>query len=626
MASSGLRYRPEVDGLRTIAVLPVILFHMGLETFAGGFVGVDVFFVISGYLIGTIILTEVAEGRFSLVRFYERRARRILPALFLMLAVSTPLAVLTMLPGQLAEFGANLIGTGLFVSNLTLYLQGGYFGGPAELKPLLHTWSLAVEEQFYILFPLVALMLRRWMGGWTVFAVILALSVASLALADVLSYRNPTINFYALPTRAWELGVGVLVALWLMRRPALRGAPAELASAAGLAAILAAVLLFDEDTRFPSLLATLPVFGTALLLLADGAEARVGRLLSVRPMVWIGLVSYSLYLWHQPTLAFLRLAWPEAADQALPLALAGGLSGALAWASWRYVEQPVRDRTRVGSRAMFRIAGAGIAVSVIAGALLVQTGGLIGRYPPADRMLAATSVAGNGVYVSSAYYAEVWERPVPPDRPTVMLIGDSHSQDFYNMIRAVGAFPDHAIVARYLTARCQPMLGLSEMQGQADRERCGRGIGSLTPEIVAEAGQADIVLIVASWRPWGAERIAETLAAFDRSPGTDIFVVGTKGFEEPDIRRLLALSAEERIALRLPASERLLEANALLGAALPADAFVDPLALACDAAGCPQFTPEGALISPDGSHLSPEGAAWLGRLIFEGSALARFAP
>ena len=625
MARSGLRYRPEVDGLRTLAVLPVILFHMGVSGFSGGFVGVDVFFVISGYLIGTIILTEVAEGRFSILGFYERRARRILPALFLVLAVSTPLAMALMLPGPLTEYGENLLGTGLFASNLTLYLQGGYFGGPAELKPLLHTWSLAVEEQFYIFFPLLALLLRRRVGSWLFAGVILVLTALSLILADYLSYRGPTLNFYLLPTRAWEMGVGVLVAILLMRGPPLRGAAAELAGAAGLAAIAAAVVLFDDSTRFPSLLALLPVLGTAAILMADGGESRAGRLLSLRPFVWIGLISYSLYLWHQPTLAFLRLGWPEAAERPLPLALAGVLSLLLAWASWAWVERPFRDKARIGGQAIFAFAAAGLTAAVVAGALLIQSGGLIGRYPPADRPLAAITVAETGRYVRDAYTAEARDRPIPADRPTVLLIGDSHSQDFYNMIREADAFPGYEIVARYLSARCQPMLGLSPEQTATDRARCGSGFGNLSDAVIAEAADADLVLIVASWRPWAAARIAETVAAFDRRPGEDLFVVGTKGFGWPDLRHLLALEPEARVALRLPPEDRMSEANGLLREALPEGAFIDLEGLACDAGGCPQFTPEGALISPDGSHLTPEGAAWLGGLVFGRSALSRFA-
>lgn len=211
-----MQYRPEVDGLRAIAVLPVILFHAGFSAFSGGFVGVDIFFVISGYLITTIIYQEMAQGRFSMWRFYERRARRILPALFAVSLACIPFAWLWMLPNEFKDFSQSLVGVATFTSNILFWRESGYFAGAAELKPLLHTWSLAVEEQFYILYPPLLLALYRFVPK-LLFTIISLGALVSLGLAHWASSAHPSANFYLLPTRAWELGLGALAAIYLQR-------------------------------------------------------------------------------------------------------------------------------------------------------------------------------------------------------------------------------------------------------------------------------------------------------------------------------------------------------------------------------------------------------------------------
>ena len=209
-----MQYRPEIDGLRTIAVLPVILFHAGIPGFSGGYVGVDVFFVISGYLITHFLIERITTGKFSLIEFYSRRAKRILPALFLVVAICVPAAWLTMMPSQFKDFAQSVTAVSLFLSNILFWLESGYFAAAAEEKPLLHTWSLAVEEQYYLFFPLLLLMFfrvgRRWVGPLLVLCIVL-----SLAASEVLAGSHPDLNFYGIATRAWELMIGSLCALWL---------------------------------------------------------------------------------------------------------------------------------------------------------------------------------------------------------------------------------------------------------------------------------------------------------------------------------------------------------------------------------------------------------------------------
>ena len=344
-----MRYRPEIDGLRAIAVVAVILFHAGFALFGGGFVGVDVFFVISGFLITSIIVEELKTGRFSVLRFYERRARRILPALFTVMAACVPFAYRLLSPDDLKDFAQSLAAICLFASNVLFWGESGYFDTQAELKPLLHTWSLAVEEQFYVVFPL--LLLAAWrLGRGVLLALIGAIAVASL-FTSVDEVRNfPSAAFYLLPSRAWQLLVGALASLVADRWPsaALRQPAVRLASEAfgwgGMAMIVMALFLFDEQTPFPGLNAALPTVGTVLVLLGASDRTSVGRMLAWRPLVGLGLISYSAYLWHQPLFAFTKHALLADLPTDLAIVLCA-VTIVLAYLSWRYVEQPFRNRS-----------------------------------------------------------------------------------------------------------------------------------------------------------------------------------------------------------------------------------------------------------------------------------------
>jgi peptidoglycan/LPS O-acetylase OafA/YrhL len=287
-----IRYRPEIDGLRAVAVLPVILFHAGFEWFSGGYVGVDVFFVISGYLITSILLEDLATGRFSIGHFYERRARRLLPALFLVLFCTSIAGWLWMVPEQFEEYSRTLVAVVLFASNIYFWRTQDYFAPVAELNPLLHTWSLALEEQFYLGFPI--LLLAVWsVARHRLLLTMVALSLVSLMLAEWGWRNRPAANFFLLPTRAWELGAGSICAIILRD---MRPRTSTLLPLLGLGLIAFSIFAFDADTPFPSVCALAPVAGTALVILYAGAGAPAAWLLALPPLVSLGLISYSAYL------------------------------------------------------------------------------------------------------------------------------------------------------------------------------------------------------------------------------------------------------------------------------------------------------------------------------------------
>ncbi|HEX8444320.1 MAG TPA: acyltransferase family protein [Allosphingosinicella sp.] len=373
-----MKYQPEVDGLRALAVVPVVLFHAGFPQFAGGFVGVDVFFVISGYLITGIIRQDIDRGSFSILNFYERRVRRIMPALMLVISASLGGGLILFLPYQLEALGWSAISAIAFTSNMWFWTQTGYFAGGGDLDPLLHTWSLAVEEQFYLFFPLgiaALVKLRR-----RVLPFVVAVFALSLVMAELLVHRMPSAAFYLLPTRAWELMVGAMLSLGAMpplRREGFRDA----AALAGLTLILGPVLLYGPQTVFPGLSALPPCLGAAMIIAAGKqGGGRVTDLLGSRLPVGIGLISYSLYLWHWPIFVFSRQlgASPELSVGA---ALAGIiLSVVLAWATWRYVEAPFRNRARLSRNSIFRIA---TSLAVLVGAAAAgATTGVPARFEP----------------------------------------------------------------------------------------------------------------------------------------------------------------------------------------------------------------------------------------------------
>jgi peptidoglycan/LPS O-acetylase OafA/YrhL len=348
-------YRREIDGLRALAVLPVILFHAGFETFSGGFVGVDVFFVICGYLITTIILAELEQGKFSIVNFYERRARRILPALFLVMLVCIPFAWFWLLPSDMKDFSQSLVAVSVFASNILFWRESGYFDTAAELKPLLHTWSLAVEEQYYVLFPLFLMLFWKLGKRWILVTLGLVF-VASLAVAQWAAYAKPAAAFYLLPTRGWELLIGAFAAFYLSQsnRKDFGKGLSEFGGWLGVALILYAVFAYSKTTPFPGFYALVPTIGTVLIILFATQQTTVGKFVGNKAFVGVGLISYSAYLWHQPLFAFARQVGVSDSEVAIFLALSI-TSIFLAYLSWQYVEAPFRNKALVGKKALFLI-------------------------------------------------------------------------------------------------------------------------------------------------------------------------------------------------------------------------------------------------------------------------------
>jgi peptidoglycan/LPS O-acetylase OafA/YrhL len=364
-----MQYRRDIDGLKAISLLSVVLCHAGFRFFGGGFVGVDVFFVVSGYLITSIILVEKKLGIFSLADFYERRARRILPALFFVMAICLPFAVLCLLPADMKSFLQSLVAVPAFFSNVLFWKTSGYFETASELKPLLHTWSLAIEEQFYLVFPVFLLLVWRVGQRWVI-VVLTAVFVLSLGVAQWGAVNEPAGAFYLLPARGWELLVGALIAFYFSSNDKnfFSKPTNEIGSLVGFSCIVYSVLTFDKQMVWPGFYTLLPTLGSAFIIIFSSPQTMVGRLLGTKPLVGLGLASYSTYLWHHPLYAFAKqksLSEPSVWMMCL-LAFIAFILGHL---TWRFVELPFRNMQRFTREKIVSYAAIGFAFFVALGSV-----------------------------------------------------------------------------------------------------------------------------------------------------------------------------------------------------------------------------------------------------------------
>tara|TARA_R110002072_G_scaffold1598_8_gene13684 strand:+ start:8853 stop:10946 length:2094 start_codon:yes stop_codon:yes gene_type:complete len=394
-----ISYRPEIDGLRALAILPVVLFHAGLPYFEGGYLGVDVFFVISGYLITTIISQDINKGNFTIVGFYERRARRILPALVFVCIACSPAAYFLLMPQELSNFGQSLISISVFSSNIFFWLDSGYFSVDSDLKPLLHTWSLAVEEQFYLAYPLILLALREYSMKTKYVVMILGL-VASLCLSQFgqnlhtafLSntdysfsfWSSPSYAFFSLPTRGWELLVGCIAGLYLSNpHNSILEKSGDILALCGLTMIVGAMIFFEESTPHPSLYTTIPVVGSVLCILYGTKDTWTGKFLSSSMFVGVGLISYSTYLWHQPLFAFTRIANGGQSISLFVSALIILSSFLFGFLSWKYIEAPFRNRSAISKQSIFYLSGISLVIIAAVGFYLMNLS-TESRYSPQE--------------------------------------------------------------------------------------------------------------------------------------------------------------------------------------------------------------------------------------------------
>jgi peptidoglycan/LPS O-acetylase OafA/YrhL len=428
-----LNYRAEIDGLRALAVVPVILFHAGFELFSGGFVGVDVFFVISGYLITTILIEDLENKRFRVVNFFERRARRILPALYFVLLIITIVSTLLMNAQQLKDYGQSLIATVSFTSNIYFLLKADYWAQSSEFLPLLHTWSLAIEEQYYVVFPIMLSFIWRY-GQSKTFWIIVGMSLTSLILSEWGSRNLPLINFYFSLTRVWELLFGSIAALLVYRKSIRKNDPLAFL---GLSLILFPIFVYDDLTPFPSFYSLAPVVGVFLFILFAHKESLVARFLSFKLFVGVGLISYSAYLWHQPLLAIFRVHQNSIEINLASTFLILVTTFFIAFLSYRYVERPFRNKELVSTKVLIYFSILPLLIFLLYGAYLHKTEGM--RYFKMSLVSSESRELFNKREIQGEKRSVLWKKLLREakkpfndnNKLKLLFIGDSISEDLF---------------------------------------------------------------------------------------------------------------------------------------------------------------------------------------------------
>jgi peptidoglycan/LPS O-acetylase OafA/YrhL len=633
------RYRPDIDGLRALAIVPVLTFHYAQRP-SGGFVGVDIFFVISGFLISSILYEELEAEAFSLREFYVRRIRRIYPALILVLAAVGAAAWLLSLPTDFVRIGAQIAGSSAFVANFVLWHQKtGYFVAPVESSPLLHLWSLGVEEQFYLLFPAICLVFSK--RRWGLPVSLLVIASASMALNLAYAGKHPNVVFYFPFSRMWELfagaGLGLLSknVLREKRRTGTFRIWGNALSIVGLALLVLSLGWITPYDLFPGWVALGPVFGTASLI-AAGPEAWINRyLLAFKPARWVGLISYPLYMWHWPILCFFHTYLlqkdPGAVMTPMQKVAAALMSVALAWMTYRFVELPIRGMKagpRRGTSAMWLL-GSGSVVGVL-GLLIVVQDGFPSRVPSSvasidhDYTIEMKQNFRDGTCFlePNQSAAEFSNACVDPEgggasKPMVLIWGDSHAADLMPGLRSV-ATEKKLRLAQYTSGYCAPVVGLD----QPDRRNCK----AVNDWVIARIGvlKPDVVLLSAEWghaqlnqSSRSRDLFERTITAIKAAGVKKVVIVGSAPSWAEEVPKLVIARLEHApqptFPLRLP--RRLVSPQndgALIAIAeRTGSVYVPIIDRICDNTGCLAATgPRWQdVLAYDRTHFTAQGAA-----------------
>ncbi|WP_343222782.1 acyltransferase family protein [Mameliella sediminis] len=608
-----------MDGLRTVAVLPVVIFHLGSPLFPGGYVGVDVFFVISGFLITSILLEDIEKDRYSLLDFYKRRILRILPALSVVLLATFFLSGLLFFEAERVETGKSIIAAAAFISNFYFWADAGYFTAPAESKLLLHTWSLAVEEQFYIFFPPLLFAIAKFAQRYMI-QIVIGLIVLSLAGCIVLTIKDQPTAFYLLPPRAWELGIGSLLAILAQRQLAPKFEKGWIVGLFGLALTILPMVLLNRTSAFPGWNAIAPVLGAALLI-GWGQSGPVGALLSSRLFVEIGKVSYSLYLWHWPVIVF----WKAHSGEHLSLTemtFLAVLSIALAVASTYGIERPFRT-SRARAFAPAKVTFCGLIVLVAFGGLgWLGMSGLVTLRSFPDNVSRIASYAdyrswpdhkdqfrtGTCFITQSDASFDAFDQPgcatPDPQKINVLLIGDSHAAQYRNALNT--ALPE-AHVMQATSSGCRALL---DAEGAP---RCTDLRSWVFTEFLP-ANDVDLVVLAGRWREAEMPFVSPTLSRLS-SLAEHVVVIGPTVEYDGVFPEILARSelTGDHVDFDTVRKPGMTAINDVMRQATEASGatYVDVLGTICPDQTCHLVAPDGAPMQFDYGHLTASGARFV---------------
>ncbi len=599
-----MEYRKEIDGLRAIAVIVVMLFHAGFNFISGGFLGVDIFFVISGYLITSFIFINKANNSFSLLGFYERRARRLLPALFLVLLFCIPFAVMLMQPDDLQNFGQSLVSTTLMSNNILLFITSGYWDLASEFKPLLHTWSLGVEEQYYIFFPLLIMIIWRFSNIQTMY-VLLIITIISFLFSLQIHTRYPEADFYLLPSRLWQLGSGGILALLLLESKSyfenIEPNHKEIISMLGFFLILIPIFFFSKSEDFIYLNRFLVVFGTLIIIGFSNPNNFVGKLLSIKIMVFIGLMSYSLYLWHQPLYAFLRIS-SLSEPTYLMYILMFVLSFFISFFSWK-LEKIFRNQNQVSTKKFSIVIISAAIVSILSGLVFNQTYGFYRSYSELEsnyslQIQPNTNNPDTSFLISASKGLSNDYNYSLKNTKKVMVVGDSFSGDFINMMKVNDALNGIDLI--------KPKYNCFNFN---DIDHKAKSVMLKSDFIVVAYRLLDLKSQLSC---------LEDKIEYLMDQKKKFVIIGTKDFGY----NINAPLRQKLYSFRAEPSSKIIDFNVYLKNIVPTENFIDTLSLLGDKNGrVPLFTLENKLISYDRAHLTYNGAKFVGQKLFQHQSL-----
>lgn len=613
-----MNYRKEIDGLRAIAVLSVIFYHAGFATFSGGYIGVDVFFVISGFLITSIIKNSIYAGEFSFIEFYERRMRRIFPALFLVMLCCIPFAWLILLPYDLRDFFESIFAIPVFMVNHLFLNESGYFSSPAENKPLLNTWSLSVEEQYYLIFPLILSYLLRTKIKLAPVFVIAILIVLSFSLSVWYTKYKPDLAYFTLPTRAWEFLIGAAAVFINIDKFNFSHSKKikNMFSMIGLSLILGVTLFYDKNTAFPGLNALFPVLGAILIILFANEQTLVGRILTSKIFVGIGLISYSAYLWHQPVFAFYRYQTIGEPNNVILISLIA-IVFIISFLSWKYIENYFRNKRNFSRKAIFVLSSIGI--------LFFISIGLIGHFTDPlkiatmrfnEEKLATIRSVAHSPYRNQCHF-EQSDKSLSKTPCTyfggeisVAVVGNSHATELAYSL-AIKLQPMNIGVVHHTMSGCTHNYKIKEEVGSV----CGRWHEKVFQMIMDNKSIKTVILSYRNEKSLTEEKYRISLAKFANElvgAGRRVILVLQAPMPLMHINQHLSSAMPDlsgSIASRKLSDWRVMYASSadLLKLLRKDIQIVDPSNLFCDNDYC-YVTKNGVALFFDDDHISLSGA------------------
>lgn len=528
-----MNYRPEIDGLRALSILSVVFFHAGFDFFSGGYLGVDVFFVISGYLISSIIISDLKNKKFSIVYFYERRARRIIPALTMVIIFCLPFSYYLMLPSQLKDFSSSLISVSLFVSNFYFWINSGYFSVESDFQPLLHTWSLSVEEQFYIFFPLFLIVVWKKCNNKLI-NIMLIFFIISFMLSEWAWRNAPSAAFYFSPTRAWELLAGVISALFILKN---KPVASDLKSLLGILMLVFSIVIFNRNTPMPSFYGLVPILGTVLIVIYTDKYTIVGKVLSCRIFVSIGLISYSVYLWHQPIFAFFRMYKLNSVSY-VDMMLMSILSFLIGYVSWRYVELPFRVRGFFSKKVIFIFSLLSLLMICLSGLILKKIENF--RYEnyrnilnyvnfsqteefKSDWMLGVCYIE-SGTNVWGDFNENKCVNFKENSKKNVVLVGDSHAAHLIKPLLSRGDIN----LSVLSSSGCRPFM----TSDVSDNKECVKRNEYLFDHFIPDnKDKIDILILSSVWHKYEIDKINNVLDFLNDKGIEFVFISGAPQFK-----------------------------------------------------------------------------------------------